>query len=164
MTAARRPLADLHPFVRVKARRFIALAHERGIDVLVFSGHRTREEQARRYALGRTVAGPLGNVDRPLGCTVTNDEPGRSLHELGLAFDACPLMAGMPLGFGRSTTEWRLWQELGDVAQDPRVNLQWGFHADENPPRLKRAWHFFYTAGYSIEELFAGARLPDIPK
>lgn len=155
------PLDDLHPFVRRKAQRFLQLAKEREIDVLVFSGRRTNEQQAARYALGRSVAGPLGNVSNPLGLTVTNEAPGRSLHELGLAFDCCPLMAGMPLGFNRNTTEWHLWMALGDIAQDPRVNLQWGFEADEDPPRLRRAWHFYYTAGFSIDELLNGARVPD---
>lgn len=156
-------LSSLHPFVRLKAQRFITIANERGIDVLVFSTRRTADEQAARHALGRTRPGPMANSGRPLGQTVTNEPPGRSLHELGLAFDACPLLAGIPLSFTRSAGEWRLWGALGLVASDPRVNLQWGLR-DENPPQVKEVWKFYYTAGLSIEELLAGEELPPIPR
>lgn len=39
-------------------------------DFSVICGHRTREEQARLYAQGRTAPGPI----------VTNAEPGESIH------------------------------------------------------------------------------------
>lgn len=156
-------LASLHPFVRLKAQRFLRIANERGIDVLVFSTRRSSEEQAARYALGRTRPGPMANSQQPMGQTVSNEPPGRSLAELGLAFDACPLLAGIPLSFTRSAGEWRLWADLGLVASDARVNLQWGLR-DDNPPRVKEVWKFYYTAGFTIDELLAGAEVPPIPR
>jgi peptidoglycan L-alanyl-D-glutamate endopeptidase CwlK len=156
-------LASLHPFVKLKAQRFLTICNERGVDVLVFSTRRTREEQAARYAIGRTVPGPMSNAHDLLGKTVTPDEPGRSLHELGLAFDACPLLAGIPLSFSRSIGEWRLWAIMGEVAQDARVNLQWGGR-ELKPQGVRRVWHFYYTAGLTVDELLAGSELPPIPR
>lgn len=157
------PVRQMHPFVKLKMTRFLRIAREeRGVEVLVFSTVRTAAEQAARYALGRTTAGPNANDHRPLGLTVTNEPPGRSLSELGLAFDCCPLLGGIPVTFTRQHGEWRLLAALGEVAQDARVNLQWGMR-EENPPGIKRAWCFYYTAGFTIEELLAGAELPPIP-
>lgn len=114
---ASRRLVDLHPDVEPLARRFLGLAHDEEIDVLITCTWRSGVEQAQLYAIGRTTPGRI----------VTNAKPGESLHNILLngnpasrAFDMVPMV------FGK--TVWdpghQHWQALGRIGKS--VGLKWG--------------------------------------
>lgn len=83
-------LKGLYPTLRPKALATLsAVETVTGRQMRITDGRRDGALQAARFALGRTVPGPFATAANPLGRTVTNAEPGKSYHELGLAFDAC---------------------------------------------------------------------------
>lgn len=59
----------------------IAAARKRGADYYAVSGLRSFEDQAQKYAVGRTAGRP--------GSVITNAKPGYSMHNYGLAIDFC---------------------------------------------------------------------------
>ena len=63
-----RSLDELHPVVKPKVEKFIALCKEQGIDLLVTSTYRDNESQQALYNQGRTTPGKK----------VTNAKPGQS--------------------------------------------------------------------------------------
>lgn len=79
-----RKLEDLDPAFVPIAEKIVRAWVNSGLDNLVTSTRRTREEQAELWARGRTKPGPK----------VTNAPPGTSKHELGFAFDFVPLVMG----------------------------------------------------------------------
>lgn len=103
-----RNLNDLKPEVAKKARKLVKVCKEQGISLLVTSTLRTREEQEEVYAHGRTKPGPI----------VTYNQPGNSKHELGLAFDVVPTVAGKPVW------ESLFWKRIGTIGQ--ALGLKWG--------------------------------------
>lgn len=103
-----RRLEDLHALVTDKAQQLIALAHAKGIELLVTSTLRTFEEQAELFALGRTKPGKK----------VTNAKPGESWHNFGLAFDVVPLING------KAVWNSPFWDHIGALGK--QVDLAWG--------------------------------------
>jgi hypothetical protein len=61
------------------ALELLAKARDQGHDYVAVSGYRSYEEQANKYAQGRTKIGKI----------ITNAQPGFSLHQYGLAIDVC---------------------------------------------------------------------------
>ncbi|MEN9417126.1 MAG: hypothetical protein RI988_746 [Pseudomonadota bacterium] len=115
MSSSRR-LEDLHPAVRPLVDAFLQSARLDGIDLLVTCTWRSPEEQARLYAIGRTVPGRR----------VTNARPGQSLHNVmaggrpaSLAVDVVPLRAGKPVWSDRDP----IWQEVGGHGE--AAGLEW---------------------------------------
>lgn len=98
----------LDPALVAKAQQLKALAAQEGIDLAITAGHRSREEQARLYAQGRTTPGGI----------ITYARPGTSRHESGRAIDVVPLKEGKP--------DWRSphWGRLGALGQS--LGLEWG--------------------------------------
>lgn len=70
-------LATLDRRMRPLAIAFVERARAAGYPVVLTSGYRSLEEQARLYAQGRTAPGEV----------VTNAAPGKSAHNFGLAID-----------------------------------------------------------------------------
>ena len=130
---ASRSLNDLHPVTREKAKRFLELAKNRGIDVLVYCTYRSPEEQEILYMQGRLeqfgiTLKELNERRKKLGLwelteeearrKVTNARPWQSFHQYGLAFDCVPLAGGK--------LDWsnhKAYRKLGEIAQ--KVGLEW---------------------------------------
>ena len=135
----------LHPAAAHKAWQALEELAFVGEDALL-SGFRTNEEQAKKYAQGRTEPGII----------VTNAKPGWSFHNYGLAFDLVPVgPLGIPLE-KRTRLEWAAgarYDTYGRLLQ--AIGFQWGFQlwGYDKP-------HFQYTQGLTIEEVRANKR-PD---
>lgn len=71
----------IHETLRGPLRELEDRLAAQGIRLRVVSTYRTREEQARLYAQGRTVRGDI----------VTYARPGESPHNYGLAIDVLPV-------------------------------------------------------------------------
>lgn len=86
---ASRSLDDLAEPVKKAALDFQKAALASGLDVLIYCTARPLAEQAKLYAIGRTVP----------GTRLTNAKPGDSLHNPDIngkawAFDAVPMLGG----------------------------------------------------------------------
>ena len=86
---ASRSLDDLAPPVKAAALSFLKASEASGLDVLIYCTSRPLAEQAKLYAVGRTLP----------GSRLTEAKPGESLHNpdkegKSWAFDAVPMMAG----------------------------------------------------------------------
>ena len=135
-----RSLDDLLPVVKAQAERFLLLAKEAGIDLLVTSTYRDNDSQAALYAQGRTKPGII----------VTNAKPGQSWHNWRCAFDVVPLRNGKPV-WNTSGEDGKLWRKIGELGES--VGLEW---AGRWTGRLKEMAHFQYTNGLSLSDLQNG--------
>lgn len=86
---ASRSVDDLAPPMKLAALNFLKACQVVGLDVLIYCTSRPIAEQARLYAVGRSLP----------GARLTNAKPGESLHNpdengKSWAFDAVPMMAG----------------------------------------------------------------------
>jgi peptidoglycan L-alanyl-D-glutamate endopeptidase CwlK len=113
--AVYRPLLD-------RCVALVDACSRRGAIYWATSGLRDHAEQARLYALGRSLPNVDASAARPLGGTVTRARPGESYHNFGLAVD---------FALDDSTREglqptWRpeAYAILGEEAA--RVGLEWG--------------------------------------
>ena len=123
-----RSLDTLDPGTRHKAERFLSLADDATLDVLIYCTLRTTEEQAILYRQSRPLskikikahelsdtygrsdlAKILLDVGPQHGAHVTNAGPGQSLHNYGYAFDGVPLRHGKPVWGTRSRADLSLW-------------------------------------------------------
>lgn len=77
----------LLPEVQQLARKHLAFCSQKGIDLLIVQALRTKEEQDKLYAEGRTAPGPKASPSRPMGEIVTNAKFGFSWHCFGRAYD-----------------------------------------------------------------------------
>lgn len=111
---ASRALTDLHPRMQAQAAHVLELAHEAGCDLLVTCTLRSLDEQARLYAQGRTMPGPI----------VTKAKPGESAHNVGLAFDCVPVRDGKPVWGTKLAADRALWTAYGAAVR--AAGLVWG--------------------------------------
>lgn len=122
-------LASLKPLVAEKAREFIRVAKEEGIEILITSGFRSIEDQNKLYEQGRSTKGSI----------VTNAKGGQSFHNYGCAFDVVPIVNGK--------LDWNYpFSKLGAIGE--ACGLEWGGRW----PKFKDEPHFQFTAGYSLED------------
>lgn len=137
---ASRNINDLVLELATTARLTEKNCKEQGIDLLIYCTLRTPEEQARLYRQGRATwiirrkqrslreggYGFLANIIEAVGpqygSRVTYAGPGESWHNLGMAFDAVPLVNGAAMWKYRKN-KW-LWETYGRVAKD--LGLTWG--------------------------------------
>jgi len=119
----------LKPKVKAMAEELQKRAKAIGINIIFTCTFRTKEEQDKLYARGRTAPGKI----------VTNARGGESLHNYGVAFDICPIVSGKAIW-----NDISLFNKIGKIGID--IGLEWG-----------GAWkkfidkpHFQYTAGYSL--------------
>lgn len=113
---ASRKIEDLHPDLQPLCRKFLQIAEEKDIDVLITCTYRSGEEQNRLYAQGRTTPGRI----------VTRAKAGQSSHNYEIegkpaakAFDFVPMVNGKP----QWAASHPAWQELGKIAMD--LGLEW---------------------------------------
>lgn len=124
-------LEKLKPKVRALALDLARRAQENGIDIMFTCTLRTASEQDKLYARGRTVPGKI----------VTQTRGGESLHNYGVAFDVCPVIAGRAVWNDAS-----LFNRLGRIGRS--LGLEWGGDWRKFPDKP----HFQYTAGYELAD------------
>lgn len=107
------------------------MAGKNNMDVDVFSGYRSMEEQAKLYSHGRTIPGDI----------ITNAKPGHSFHNWGLAADVVFKV--------NRNWDWgprNRWDRLGQIGK--AVGLEWGGDFKTFPDKP----HFQLTGGLTIVE------------
>ena len=135
-----RSLSELHPVCKAKAEKFLELAKQSGIDLLVTSTYRDNESQAVLYAQGRTKPGLI----------VTNARPGQSWHNWRCAFDVVPIRNGKPV-WNTTGPDGDLWRRVGELGES--VGLEW---AGRWTGKLREFAHFQYTGGLTLAQLQSG--------
>ena len=135
-----RSLNDLLTPVAEKAGRFLVIARDAGINLLITATYRDAEAQAQLYAQGRTAPGKI----------VTNARAGESFHNWRVALDVVPLEKGQCVW-----NDDALWQRVGELGE--QVGLQWGGRWTT----LTDKPHFQYTAGLTVRDFQEGKTLPE---
>jgi peptidoglycan L-alanyl-D-glutamate endopeptidase CwlK len=107
-----RSIDDLHPAIATRCRDHIAACEKAGITIILTCTFRDLEEQARLYAIGRTVRGNK----------VTNAKPGESMHNYRLAYDVVPIRYGKPV-WGTLGDDGKLWEQVGSLGE--LQGLEW---------------------------------------
>lgn len=131
-----RKLEDLLPPVQDRAKKFLMLCEENGIDILITCTYRDHEAQARLYAQGRTLPGQI----------VTWAQPGDSWHNWRRAFDVVPMRGGKPVWSIRGHDR-DLWLRVGELGMS--VGLEWG----GSWPRHPDYPHFQDRTGTTLQRL-----------
>ncbi|NBV95366.1 MAG: peptidase M15 [Actinobacteria bacterium] len=134
-----RNLEDLLPVVRERVERMIANCKAEGIDLLVTSTYRDNASQNALYAQGRTTPGKV----------VTNARAGQSFHNYRCAVDVVPIRNGKPIWDSKD----QAWQIIGKIGK--AAGLEWA----GDWKRFKEFPHFQYTAGLTLAQLQAGAKI-----
>jgi len=114
-----RGIEKLHPAIKAKAERLLALCKEADLPVLITETLRTREEQDALYAKGRTVPGPIVSWARG-----TEYE---SPHQWGVAFDFCKNVKG------KEYDDAKFFEAVGKLAES--IGLTWGGRWEKKPDR-----------------------------
>jgi peptidoglycan L-alanyl-D-glutamate endopeptidase CwlK len=117
-------LDDLEPVTQQMCVKFLDAAAAAGHSIRVTHTLRTMDEQAKLYAQGRTLPGPI----------VTKAKPGQSAHNYGMAFDIC-FVGKVPYP---PETDPR-WLALGQLGES--LGLVWGgrFKSFKDLPHFERA-------------------------
>lgn len=143
------PPTALHPLVAEKKNELIALAADKGINVVITQDFRSIEEQDALYEKGRTAEGNI----------VTHAKGGESYHNFGLAIDfALMSVDGQVIwdmnydGNGNSRDDW---MEVVKIAKD--LGFEWG----GDWTQFKDYPHLQMDFGLSIWELQRGKRPPE---
>lgn len=140
------PPTELHPIVAEKSKRVVNQAAEKGINIVITDGFRSRERQNALYARGRSKEGNI----------VTYVEGGESYHNYGLAIDfALQLDNGNVIwdtqhdGNGNGNSDW---MEVVTIAKN--LGFEWGgdWRGFKDYPHLQMDF------GLSIGQLQRGAR------
>lgn len=144
------PPTALHPLVAEKKEELIALAADKGINVVITQDFRSIEEQDALYEKGRTAEGNI----------VTHAKGGESYHNFGLAIDfALMSVDGQVIwdmnydGNGNSRADW---MEVVEIAKD--LGFEWG----GDWTQFKDYPHLQMDFGLSIWELQRGKRPPEV--
>jgi peptidoglycan L-alanyl-D-glutamate endopeptidase CwlK len=135
---ASRSLDDLHPKVKQLAEKFLDRCKAENIDVLIYCTYRSKEEQDKLYAQGRTAPGPI----------VTNARGNQSMHQFRLAFDFTPLANGKP-----AWDDSALFTKCGELGE--QCGLEWAGRWKS----FKELAHLQYTGGLSLADLQAGKEI-----
>jgi peptidoglycan L-alanyl-D-glutamate endopeptidase CwlK len=104
-----RSLTDLSPKYVLRFAHWLDACKAQGLELLVTSTLRTKEEQDALYAIGRTKPGKR----------VTNAKAGQSAHNFGFALDFVPLVHGKPEWTGKHPD----WSRAGKLAAS--YGLEW---------------------------------------
>lgn len=86
---------------------FMRFVRSKGLNIYLFEGLRTYEEQKEKYLVGRDP-----NTLNVLGAVLTNAKPGASFHQYGLAGDAVFVDEKFNWTWGESLP----WKEFADLA------------------------------------------------
>ena len=122
----------LLPKVQDMTRDFITQCKSQGIDVIITSTYRDKQEQDKLYAQGRTTS---GNV-------VTNAQFGDSMHNYKVAIDFAPINKDGVIAWNDKA----LFTRIGQIGES--CGFEWGgrWTSFLDLPHLQ------YTAGYSLSD------------
>ncbi len=132
---SRKPPSDLTPLMKGKAQELLKKMTTLGYEVTMYQGFRSKEEQNKLYAQGRTTAGAI----------VTNARGGESLHNYGVGFDMVFVENGRP-----SWKEKHPWALLGKEGK--KLGLEWGGDWTGFVDRP----HFQLLQGYTLQDFQLG--------
>ncbi|KJL04953.1 M15 family metallopeptidase [Priestia aryabhattai] len=129
---------ELHPVVEEKKNKLVQQANDQGISIVITEGFRSKEEQDKLYAKGRTEEGNI----------VTYSKGGQSYHNYGLAIDfAIRLKDGRvvwDMEYDGNHNNQSDWMEVVDIAKG--LEFEWGGdwqgfkdypHFQMNPENIK---------------------------
>jgi peptidoglycan LD-endopeptidase CwlK len=109
---------ELHPVVEEKKNKLVQQASDQGISIVITEGFRSKEEQDKLYAKGRTEEGNI----------VTYSKGGQSYHNYGLAIDfAIQLKDGRviwDMKYDGNNNNQSDWMEVVDIAKN--LGFEWG--------------------------------------
>lgn len=125
-------MEGLHPELCKRVQKLLDRCKSEGLNVDLFQGLRSFDEQAELYANGRTKPGKI----------VTNAKPGSTWHNYGLAVD---IVFKTPKG------KWT-WDESCDWAKLGKLGKECGLSWGGDWKKLKDRPHFELTAGLTIGE------------
>lgn len=119
----------LRPKVRRLAQKLKEECQKAGFQIQIVRGFRSTQEQDELYTQGRTKPGAI----------VTRKKGRESFHNYGVAFDISPVA---------KTEEEKLplYKKAGTIGKE--LGLEWGGDWKE----FVDMPHFYYSAGYSIED------------
>lgn len=115
------PKWGLSPELLPIAERFFLACSDKGYNLKITQGLRTREQQARLYAQGRTSPGVV----------VTHAKPGTSYHETGKAFDVCFE------GLVPYPSDDAHWKAIADIGVSCGLTAGYYFHAFKDRPHFQ---------------------------
>lgn len=135
---------NLHPIVKDLMNKFVETCKQKGINVIITQGFRSKAEQDALYAQGRTKPGSV----------VTNAKGGQSNHNYGLAFDFALLQNGKVTWDSRD----KRWAIAGMIGES--LGLEWGGRWKQfiDLPHLE------FMFGLTINDLIKGKRPPNVIK
>tara|TARA_Y100000310_G_scaffold249321_1_gene255364 strand:+ start:3463 stop:4593 length:1131 start_codon:yes stop_codon:yes gene_type:complete len=138
-------LASLHQDFQPYAKLFICECAKRGIEIKLTSGYRSPDKQRRILANWKKKGGK-GPKPAP---------PGRSYHNVGMAFD---FNAYLPDGKQlMSKSSRKRWNDSGIVAIGEAIGLYWGGHFSTNYDPIH--WDFRNTVPKSAKNTFYKAAI-----
>lgn len=142
-----RTLVGLHPFVKQQAEALLIAANNRlkHHKMIITQGFRSKEEQDKIYAQGRTTPGKI----------VTNAKGGHSMHNYGLAIDFALLTPDGKKAVWDTYSDFDKdgmpdWSEVVEEAK--KLGFVWGgdWKSFVDKPHLEM------TGGLSIQDLQSG--------
>lgn len=139
-------LAGVHPILRERYTRGVALARSEDLYVHCFEAMRTAERQEMLYAQGRSLPGPV----------VTNARAWESMHQYGLAIDSAFDSDPKTL-----KVEWTWngnWRRFGEIMM--AEGLIW-YGAPGS--RFREAPHVQLTGGLTLAEVRALMKTGGLP-
>ena len=148
-------LKGLHPYVKQQTEKLLEAANKRiakgGYTVRITQAFRSKEEQDKLYAQGRTAPGQK----------VTNAKGGQSMHNFGLAIDFCLISPDGKKAIWDTNKDFdgdkkADWMEVVEEAK--KLGFEWG----GDWKSFKDYPHFQLTAGLTDAEVRAG-KTPKFP-
>lgn len=137
-----RGIQYLHPETKILAEKLQNLCKSRGLNLLITDTFRTKAEQDKLYAQGRTTAGSI----------VTNAQYPKSPHNWGVAFDFCKNVKG------QEYNDLNFFAEVGALGKS--IGLFWGgdFKSFKDRPHLE---HLKFMPNQSTSQLISKYGTPD---
>lgn len=142
-------LDGLHPYVKAKAEQLLEKANARlkHHKMIITHGYRSKAEQDKLYAQGRTAPGPI----------VTNAKGFQSMHNYGLAIDFALVTPDGKQAVWNTTADFDRdgkadWMEVVEEAK--KLGFEWGGdwkNFKDNP-------HFQMTGNLTEAEVKAGKK------
>jgi peptidoglycan LD-endopeptidase CwlK len=111
-------ITGLHPTVEKNMHKLIEKASDIGISIIITDDYRSKEEQDKLYAQGRTTDGQI----------VTQVQGGESMHNYGLAIDFAlepePGNVIWDMEYDGNKNGKSDWMEVVEIAKD--LGFEWG--------------------------------------
>lgn len=124
--------SSLLPVIKRKSDELIQKCKEKGFNIRITSGFRTKEDQEKLYQQGRTTPGPI----------ITNVQYPKSLHCHGMAFDVCFL------GDEPYPSDNNKWKAIADIGLS--LGLTAGFYF----PTFQDRPHFEFKGTYTYQNVY----------